>query len=307
MESFKVNSEVYSMIHKFSASNKTINKEERLGIEMLMAQDGLDAQEKQVLLALDNQVAFSISDGKHSTTLDPLTIKFPPRLPGEQARLDRQDPARREIYDTLTKAGLKESEIIATFTYLDQVGVQTKDMLELFRNQQAHGYGAEDTLAALQAYGVALESSGIADLPEPNKVYLRQVAQELKAGNYRIDAETKTEMDPGTTAQTEPRNDVIRYGSFSIGNPMHRAVLLHELVHASHDVEFNGKQQELGVSMGFSEMEAHLAEGLYLLHAKEKEEYFRPGDREKPVMAFAEAYRNHVRTQRAAVGPARDG
>ncbi|MEZ0370012.1 MAG: hypothetical protein ACAI44_13075 [Candidatus Sericytochromatia bacterium] len=299
MDNFRVSSEVYSQIKQFTA-NKSINKEERLGIEMLMSQDGLDAQEQQVLHALDNQVAIGITDGRHSATLDPLSIKFPPRTPGEQARLDRQDPARREMYDTLTRAGVKESEIIATFSYLDRVGVQTQDMTELFRNQQARGHDAKDCLAALQSYGVAMESVGLPELPEPNKVHLREVAQELKAGNYRIDAETRSSnMNPNAVAQAEWDNDTIRFGSFSIGNPVHRSILLHEMVHASHDVEFEGKQH-LDVSMGYSEMEAYLAEGLYMLHAQEQGEYFSSDQAFKAGMEFADAYRNHIQTQARA-------
>lgn len=299
METHRVSGEVFTAIQKFSAS-KTIGGDELQALGMIMNQDGIDADEQKVLDSLQNKVAFSVSDGRRSATLDPQTVKFPPKFisPADQASADRRNPVRAEIYQTLSQGGQSEEAIAKTFSYLDRVGVPDAEALELVRHQQARGWGADDSLAALQAYGVIQESVKIPELPEPNQRYLQQVAQELKAGNYRIDANAPT-SSPYATAETDPTIDQIRYPGFDISSPEHRAIMLHEVVHASHDVEFDGKAH-LGVSRGFSEMEAHLAQGLYLLNAERDESYRRGLSGDKPVLAFAEAYRDHIATQQAA-------
>ncbi|MEZ0373095.1 MAG: hypothetical protein ACAI44_28650 [Candidatus Sericytochromatia bacterium] len=272
METHRVSPEVYSALKKFS-KNDVISKQEHEALGMIMSQDGLDADEQKVLDALENKVAFSISDGSRSRSVDPLKISFPVTTEA-QARQDKRDPVRAEIYAQLERGGVKEKDIAATMRFLDRVGIKTEDMAELVKNQLAR-YGAKDALAGLQAYGLAHEALSIEGLPEPNKYQLPRLAAQIKAGNYRMDAETEVKMPPEVGAQAETDTDTIRLREVDLENPFHRAIILHEMVHASHDLEFglNHDLEVPPVSIGFTEQEAYLAQGLYLLHAHSQDEY----------------------------------
>ena len=307
MEIYQVSHDVYSAVKKFT-KNDIIGKEERQAIELIMSQDGIDAQETQILSNLDNQIAFGITDGKRTTELNPQEISFPPKSLVQQADADKNDPVRAQMYQDLMAAGIEEADITATFTYLDKSGVRSEDMAELVKNQLGQlrhdnpVYRPKDVLGAMQAYGVIQESlQRLKELPEPNQTYLQSVAQELQNGNYHISISSDIRFDNAAVqALADPEADLIIQPGFDIGNAAHRAIMLHELVHASHDVEFNG-QEHLGVTSGFSEVEAHLAQGLYLLAARENDEYYpSPSADEAPVVAFADSYREHIRSERAA-------
>ncbi|MEZ0370238.1 MAG: hypothetical protein ACAI44_14210 [Candidatus Sericytochromatia bacterium] len=347
METHRVSSNVYTKLEQLS-QDKEISRTDRHELEHEMAKDGLDQAEKNLLFDLDHQLAFKVTDGSHSTPIDPSTVRFPEKEPvrREANRGDIEDPftpaARRPANpsddiedpfkpagaarnrptkpsdrledpfakskagaaDGLIARGLPKQAVMDTFKYLERIGVSAAEIEEIIANHTAKGYDPEDVLGALQAYGVAQDAlKHLEYLPEPNKKYLQRVIEALHSGDLRIDAETLDPFEPGTNAVTNSDTNTISYKKFKITNPEHRAIMLHEMIHASHDIEFHdiyGPDQK-EVTSGFSETEAYLAQGLYLLEARKSGEFMRnPEDSgTNVILDFAAAYQRHMATEKA--------
>jgi hypothetical protein len=199
------------------------------------------------------------------------------------------DPVKKEIYLQLldiktevtnpeqknTEIKNNSAEIFQTFKYLEQTKISNDDIKEIIKNQANAGAKGNDILAAIQGYGIIQEAlaMNVSDKPGitikvPNYDNLVKSAQAIKDGKIFIDSNTKTKFP--SEAMYQDQFDVVRRRDFDINSNDNKATLLHELTHSAQDIQFENTPKDKKPKGLETELEAYLAQNLYLEKKGEK-------------------------------------